>query len=330
MTITGTNDAPIVIAANASSSVDLGATEEDTPKTFTEAELLQLVDASDIDGDTLHITDISSTHGNFSKDAQSGEWTFTPETHYQGIYIPVSLKVSDGSAETIAHGTIDVNKLYPAPFITGTSTGDITEDSGLNAAGELQVSGQLTVTDVDPSQAAVILSFVAQQAVSGSNSFGSFSIDATGHWLYIADNSNPKIQGLKSGETVTDSIDVTSSTGDSQTITVTITGTNDAPTVTSIVGHEASLGTTAEDTAMSFTEAQLLNFVGATDIDTTDTLHVGDVSIDAQYGAFAKQSDGSWTFTPAADYSGSQLPLTIQVNDGSAITTAHALSLIHI
>ncbi|WP_206747669.1 cadherin-like domain-containing protein [Shewanella sp. 10N.286.52.C2] len=324
VTITGSNDAPIVTAANASRSVDLGATEEDTPKTFTEAELLQLVDASDIDGDTLHIADISSTHGNFSKDAQSGEWTFTPEQHYHGIYIPVSLMVSDGSAETIAHGTIDVNKLYPAPFITGTSTGDITEDSGLNTAGELQVSGQLLVTDVDPNQSAVLLSFVAQQAVTGSNGFGSFSIDATGHWLYTADNSNPNIQGLKSGETVTDSIDVTSSTGDSQTITVTITGTNDAPTVTSMLGQEASLGTTAEDTPISFTETQLLNLVGATDIDSTDTLHVGDVSIDPAQGAFAKQPDGSWTFTPSADYSGSQLPLTIQVNDGSATTTAHA------
>ncbi|MCC4834184.1 VCBS domain-containing protein [Shewanella sp. 10N.7] len=215
VTITGSNDVPIVIAANASRAVDLGATELDTAKTFTEAELLKLVDASDIDGDTLHITDISSTHGNFSKDVQSGEWTFTPEKHYHGIYIPVSLKVSDGSAETIAHGTIDVNESHPAPYITGTSTGDITEanatiqldpitsDNIINAqesATDIGITGQVS-GDVHQGDSVSL--------VVGQHSY-SASVDGSGHFSVNIAGSE-----LASNSSITASVVTTDSAGNS-------------------------------------------------------------------------------------------------------------------
>ncbi|MCL1046554.1 VCBS domain-containing protein [Shewanella electrodiphila] len=253
--------------------------------------------------------------------------------------ITVSYNVKDSHGGQVAqNATITITGTDDTAQISGHISTDqrthMTEDVRIQPGGHMLSSDKMTlqVTDPDSSQNYFIPTGATGTTdahsngawVSGDNNIGQFILHASGEWYFKADSSSAKINSLGEGEKITDTITVHSADGTQQQLTAAVYGTNDAPTVTSIVGHEASLGTTAEDTAMSFTEAQLLNLVGAADIDTTDTLHVGDVSIDAQYGAFAKQPDGSWTFTPAADYSGSQLPLTIQVNDGSATTTAHA------
>ncbi|MEE1674786.1 VCBS domain-containing protein [Agarivorans aestuarii] len=105
--------------------------------------------------------------------------------------------------------------------------------------------------------------------------------------------------------------------------TTTLAEVNDAPTVTATTTAAVDLGTTAEDTAINFTDAQLLQFVGAQDVDTGDSLTISAITIDPTLGVFAKQTDGSWLFTPAKDVSGSNIALTLQVSDGTTTTTAH-------
>ncbi|PMG76032.1 hypothetical protein BCU84_01805, partial [Shewanella sp. 10N.286.51.B7] len=253
--------------------------------------------------------------------------------------ITVSYNVKDSHGGQVAqNATITITGTDDTAQISGHISTDqrthMTEDVRIQPGGHMLSSDKMTlqVTDPDSSQNYFIPTGATGTTdahsngawVSGDNNIGQFILHASGEWYFKADSSSAKVNSLAEGEKITDTITVHSADGTQQQLTAAVYGTNDAPTVTSIVGNEASLGTTAEDTAMSFTEAQLLNLVGAADIDTTDTLHIGDVSIDPAQGAFAKQPDGSWTFTPAADYSGSQLPLTIQVNDGSATTTAHA------
>ncbi|MFK0331567.1 DUF5801 repeats-in-toxin domain-containing protein [Rhizobium sp. NPDC090275] len=94
------------------------------------------------------------------------------------------------------------------------------------AASKLFAQGDLTVVDVDHDQS----SFVAQQATAGTAGYGVFTLTTGGHWTYTANNSNPAIQALKAGEQVTDSFTVQSIDGTSKVVTVTINGTNDAPT----------------------------------------------------------------------------------------------------
>ncbi|MDI5834417.1 VCBS domain-containing protein, partial [Shewanella xiamenensis] len=72
--------------------------------------------------------------------------------------------------------------------------------------------------------------FTAQNHVAGS--YGTFSLDADGQWHYSADNSQTAIQQLTAGETLTDSLTVQSVGGTTHTVTVTITGSNDAPVLT--------------------------------------------------------------------------------------------------
>jgi hypothetical protein len=124
---------------------------------------------------------------------------------------------------------------------------------------------------------------------------------------------------------LTDSFEVHSADGTTHTVTVTINGTNDGPTVTAAdTAHASDLVATREDTPHTYTQADLLRLVGATDMDG-DMLSVSAVTVDAQYGVFSKQANGDWLFTPAANVHHDDIPLTLTVSDGHATATAHAL-----
>ncbi|MBO9193450.1 VCBS domain-containing protein [Rhizobium sp. 16-449-1b] len=101
-------------------------------------------------------------------------------------------------------------------------------------AGQLFTQGNLTVVDIDHDQS----SFIAQQATAGK--YGTFTLDTTGHWTYTADNANPDIQALKAGASTVDSFTVQSIDGTSKTVTVTINGTNDAPTAIALSNNTVS------------------------------------------------------------------------------------------
>src|SRR5262249_42757285 len=109
-----------------------------------------------------------------------------------------------------------------AATITGDASGSVTEDGTPNAA-----SGALTVSDADSGEA------VFQSPASLNGAYGSFPFDATtGAWTYTLDSGTAAVQGLKAGQQVSDSLTVTSQDGTaSQAIVVTITGANDAATI---------------------------------------------------------------------------------------------------
>ena len=88
---------------------------------------------------------------------------------------------------------------------------------------------------------------------------------------------------------------------------------NTAPTLT---GIPAVLADGAEDTAQIIVAADLLQ--GYTDADG-DTLSVADLT--ASHGALTDNLDGTWTFSPAADYYGAVM-LTYQVVDGNGGSTS--------
>jgi large repetitive protein len=127
----------------------------------------------------------------------------------------------DGSASRVIkitiHGTDDI------PVIEGTDSGTVTEDI------KLTVSGQIAVIDPDSGQSSVqpVTSPQASQ-----NGYGSFVVTAEGIWTYWLDNSKPAVQGLAESQTLTDSFTIRSQDGSvPKTVTVTISGSNDGPTV---------------------------------------------------------------------------------------------------
>ena len=98
-------------------------------------------------------------------------------------------------------------------------TGAVTEDN--DTGGILSASG-----DVDYLFGNDSGEWTAE-TITGS--FGSeLTIDEDGNWTYTADNSNPAIQALDDGETLTEVFTVTSDNG-TTTITITINGVDEPP-----------------------------------------------------------------------------------------------------
>jgi len=69
------------------------------------------------------------------------------------------------------------------------------------------------------------------QAETINGAYGTLAIDSDGLWTYSADNSNPSIQALDTGDTLTDVFTVTSNAG-TTTVTITINGQDEPPCFT--------------------------------------------------------------------------------------------------
>ncbi|MAM60677.1 Hint domain-containing protein [Maritimibacter sp. UBA3975] len=106
---------------------------------------------------------------------------------------------------------------FPRP-----STGAVTEDTGV-VGGNLVASGDIDYYvgndngDWTPG------------TLTGT--YGDLVIDSDGVWTYTADNSQPAIQALDTGDTLTEVFNVTS-TGGNSTVTITINGLDEPPCFT--------------------------------------------------------------------------------------------------
>ena len=145
-------------------------------------------------------------------------------TGVQTCALPISVNysVSDGITSTPASVSWLVTGTNDGATITGTSTGSVTEDTSLNTG------GTLIINDADTGQNML----VPQVNAAGSGNFGTFQINASGAWTYALNNGLGAVQALNTGQTLTDTITVTSQDGTgTKLITVTINGTNDGPTL---------------------------------------------------------------------------------------------------
>jgi len=152
--------------------------------------------------------------------AEDGTWTFTSNGAHneltQGQAVSQSLVVS--SADGSAKGTITVN-------ITGTQdVASVSSESKPvtegDTAGALNTSGKLTVGDLDAGQ-----NHVVAQTVEGT--YGTIAVAEDGTWTFTSNGAHNE---LTQGQAVSQSLDVSSADGSAAgTITVNITGSNDAP-----------------------------------------------------------------------------------------------------
>ncbi|MCU7996841.1 VCBS domain-containing protein, partial [Shewanella glacialipiscicola] len=193
--------------------------------------------------------------------------------------------------------TITITGTNDSPVITNSATqlvGSVVEagdlDDGTDVAGTPTATGQLSATDVDTG---------ATQTwnVQGTPdaTYGSFAVDTTGKWTYTLDNTKAATQALAEGDTQTliYTVRVTDDKGAyvDQTVTITITGTNDSPVITNsatqLVGSVVEAGDLDDGTDVAGTPTAT-GQLSATDVDTgaTQTWNVQGTP-DATYGSFA-------------------------------------------
>ncbi|MCG9595689.1 cadherin-like domain-containing protein [Vibrio sp. Isolate25] len=318
ITIHGTNDAPTI-----SSEVQLNSGKEDIAQTITARELLaNAVDVDDNDQGQLSIANLVADHGSI-KDNHDGTYTFTPDKDYNG-QVHFTYDVKDAhSGVTHTGANMTLAPVSDAATISGTDTGSITEDRHVfhDSMHQIQVTGTLHVTDSDVNENYFRESGIFGHEKAISDPFqGEMHIDRYGNWDYVLANGNPAVQALKQGETKDVMYEVHSADGTPHRITITVTGTNDAPTVSSSV----TLAAGKEDTAVTLQASDLLAHASDIDHDAQLSIH----SLSADHGQVTDNHDGTFRFTPDKDYTGPvQFSYQIQDEHGASVQQTASMNL---
>ncbi|KXW63489.1 hypothetical protein MPHL43070_01960 [Mycolicibacterium phlei DSM 43070] len=237
----------------------------------------------DPDNDDLSAAVVSGpTHGSLKLNAD-GTFTYTPEADYNGtdsfVYSVTDAKNATSNLATV---TINVTPVNDAPVATDDS---YTTDEGT------QLTGDVLTNDTDIDGDTLTTSLV------GAPTHGKLDFNADGTFTYTPDeNFNGTdifVYRVSDGGTTTRL----------GTVTITVTPVNDAP-----VTVDGSVKIT-EDTTHS---GNVLNHVTDADGDTlTTTVHT-----EPNNGTLHLQADGSYTYTPNTDYTGTD-SFSYTVSDGT-------------
>ena len=203
-------------------------------------------------------------------------------------------------------------------------TGAASEDGVLVSTGNVVADGGTGDTIGADDNAAPVTDVVAGTntatgaggvgaAIAGT--YGSLVLQSDGSYTYTLDNASGAVQSLSAGEVVNDIFIYAIADGDGDqseaTLTIAVTGANDAPTAGDI-----SLATD-EDAAVG-------GVVVASDIDGDDLVTTLDTG--ATNGTVVVQTDGTFTYTPDADYNGTDSFL-IEVADPHGGTATIAVTV---
>ena len=270
ITITGTNDAPTITGSSAGDLLD-----SDVAQQATGSLAITDVDAGESVFDAQTAT--PGSHGTFSV-TSGGVWTYNLDAAAAdalpaGAIVTETFDVvsADGTATPV---TITITGTNDAPTITGSSAGDLLESDVAQ-----QATGSLAITDVDAGESV----FDAQTATPGSH--GTFSVTSGGVWTYNLDAA--AADALPAGAIVTETFDVVSADGTATPVTITITGTNDAPTIT---------GSSAGDLLESEVAQQATGSLSITDADAGEGVFTAQTGTAGTYGTFSVTSGGEFTY----------------------------------
>ncbi|QJF51606.1 Ig-like domain-containing protein [Roseobacter ponti] len=246
--------------------------------------VIGVIAASDIDGDLLTFS-ITATPSNGAVALQTdGTYSYTPDADFAGTD-SFTVRVTDPAGDFAdATVSVTVSALPDVPVVvvtSSTTTGALTD-----GAGPVIAEGTLVAEDADADAVLV-------WSGAGSSAFGSFSIAANGDWTYALDAV--AAVSLGGGEVVTETYtatvtDDTGATAD-QVVTITLTGTDDLPVITSTAADASgAVPEGSEDVTVS-------GQITATDPDTGGSAvwSVGAVAV--AYGSFTLLADGTWSYT---------------------------------
>ncbi|MBI5333896.1 MAG: tandem-95 repeat protein, partial [Burkholderiales bacterium] len=318
----GTFDtAPNTFTLNVTPANDAPVTSNRSETTLEDTSVSGQVVATDIDGDTLSYTiKTGVAHGSVALNTTTGAYTYTPAANYNGPD-SFTVSVSDGKGGTVdSVVTVNVTPVNDRPSSADVSR-TVAEDNGYTLT-----SADFAFTDVDagaslqgvridtlPGAGTLLLDGVA---IAAGTVISAADIAAGKLVFQPADNANGSPYG-----SFTFSVQDNAGAFDAapNTFTLSVTPANDAPTVTDPAADAAGnyAVTTAEDTPLD-------GRVIASDLDG-DSLTYAKGS-DPAHGTLTVRPDGTWTYTPAADYNGAD-SFTVTASDGQGGTVASTITV---
>ncbi|WP_169047474.1 beta strand repeat-containing protein [Aeromonas salmonicida] len=285
VTITGSNDAAVVSSANVT------LTETDAP--LVTGGTLTATDVDNPDNTFTPIT-VVGQYGEFTL-AANGVWSFTANSAFN------ELNVGDQLSESFAVTSVDGTPSSVTVTITGSNDAAVVSSANVTLTetdAPLVIGGTLTATDVDnPDNTFTPITVVGQ--------YGEFTLAANGVWSFTA---NSAFNELNVGDQLSESFAVTSVDGTPSSVTVTITGSNDAAVVSSA------------NVTLTETDAPLVTggTLTATDVDNPDNTFTP-ITVLGQYGEFTLAANGVWSFTANSAFN--ELNVGDQLSESFAVTS---------
>ncbi len=286
ITVTGTNDAPVAQASSFTVAEDapvvngaVTATDADSGATLSYA-----LNGAAPAGLTFN------SNGTYSFDPSNAAYQSLGVGQSTVITVPYTVTDNNGATST-ANLVITVTGTNDAP-VAVANTGALAENATLTATAATGVLANDTDIDSGDTRTVSAVNFGATSGTVGSalnGTYGTLTLNADGSYSYSA--NRPAADALTAGQVVTETFtytvrDAAGATA-STTLTFTITGANDAPTITGPLA-----GTVTEDGTLNTGGTLVI-----TDPDAGQSSFVAQSGVAGTYGTFAITAAGVWTYT---------------------------------
>jgi hypothetical protein len=341
VSITGANDTPTLAAVTGASYTDTAANDSFSNDTGTlsgadrdtGASLTYGIDSGSASGG---VVTKAGTYGTLTVNQASGAYTYTPSASAINARTTdtsesFTVTVTDGTASASQTFTVSITAANDTPTLaavtgasyTDTATNDtFANDTGTLSGADRDAAASLTYGITGGTASAGVVTSVG--------TYGTLTVNQTsGAYTYTPSASAINARTTDASESFTLTVtDGTAST--SQTYTVSITATNDTPTLASVAGASYT------DTAANDTFSNDTGTLSGTDRDTGASLTYGIDAGSASGGVVTKvgsygtltvnQASGAYTYTPSASAinegtTNASDVFTMTVSDGSLLAS---------
>lgn len=326
ITITGENDGPVISSAFSLGQVVEGLTGSVSGTiTFDDVDLIDGHEVSAVAEGEGYLGSFTAVVNDSATGEGSGEitWTFEAsdaELAYlaagQSLLQRYVVTIDDGNGGTTQQlVNVTIVGTNDAPIITSAIASGATAEDGVVTA-----SGAISFSDLDLRDGHTVTSTAA-----AAGYFGAFSATMTDNgagdgegsvaWSFTVDNG--AIQHLAAGEVLTQTYMVLVDDGNggtvSQSIDVTITGSNDAPVVQGVTADASEDG------------APVTGAFSADDVDGDDDAGSLTYTITSSpaSGSVVNNGDGTFSFDPGTDFQGLAEGEVQEITFGYAATDSH-------